>query len=380
MQKAGPAWYLHPNLLIRMHLQRWLRPLALVAGGLFGLGILALVALEDGRFLLRAAWEEARILAMRRPIERLVNDSGQAPLVRAKLALVLEARRYAVEELQLEAGRSFLYYSDVGRDTLVLVLSAAYRDRLEPYRWWFPVVGWVPYRGYFDLAAARRGEARLRSRGLDTYVRPASAFSTLGWFDDPLLSTTLREDSVGLANTVIHELVHNTLFVRDAVEFNETLASFVGALGTVRFFEDRGSPLAARQAELEWADQRRLAAFWDALAEAVQGAYERAGSDSAARLRARDSVYRHWSRVLVDSVGPLLQTVPREWLARLRLDNAVLLAHRTYLGRAELLERLWESCGRDLRVLLQLVRRAVRPGDPFAALEAAGSTCSSPNG
>jgi len=125
---------------------------------------------------------------------------------------VLEARAFAVDSLGLEARRSFTRYTDLGRDTLVLVLSAAHRDRLEPYSWWFPIVGRVPYKGYFDLASARKAADGLRARGFDVYLRPSSAFSTLGWFDDPVLSTTLREDSVDLANTVVHELTHNGFY------------------------------------------------------------------------------------------------------------------------------------------------------------------------
>jgi predicted aminopeptidase len=357
-----------------MNLKRWRGVVARVAGGLFGLLVLLLVVLEDGRFLLRAGWEEARILVRRRPIESLVQDSSLPPVVRGKLGLVLDARRYAVQVLGLEAGRSFLYYSDVGRDTLVLVLSAAYRDRLEPYRWWFPVVGRVPYRGYFDWGAARRAEERLRRRGFDTYLRPTAAFSTLGWFDDPLLSTTLAEDSVGLANTVIHELVHNTVFVRDVVEFNESLASFVGARGAVAFFRERGDSVAAARAEAEWGDERRLAAFWDALAFAVEGAYRRAGSDSAARVAARDSVYSAWRRVLVDSVGPTLRFVPRAWLERVPLDNASLLARRTYATRVDLFEVVWERCGRDVAAVVRLAR-SVGEGDPYAVLAGSAAAC-----
>src|SRR5678815_1273871 len=93
--------------------------------------------------------------------------------------------------------------SPLDRDTLVLVLSAAYRDKLEPYTWWFPIVGRVPYKGYFDFKAAKRAADDLYNAGYDISLRPSDAFSTLGWFNDPLLSTSLRRDSLDLVNTVI---------------------------------------------------------------------------------------------------------------------------------------------------------------------------------
>jgi predicted aminopeptidase len=123
---------------------------------------------------------------------------------------LLAAREYARDSLRLRTKESFTTYSRLDKDTLVLVLSAAYRDRLEPYTWWFPIVGRVPYKGYFDFDAARRTARKFYEDGYDVSLRPSDAFSTLGWFNDPLLSTSLRRDSVDLANTVIHELTHNT--------------------------------------------------------------------------------------------------------------------------------------------------------------------------
>ena len=110
-------------------------------------------------------------------------------------------------------------YSKLRGDTLVLVLSAAYADRLKRYTWWFPVVGRVPYKGYFDYDAAKKARRQLAAEGFDTSLRPASAFSTLGFFNDPILSTTLAGDSIELANTVIHELTHNTFYASGVRKF-----------------------------------------------------------------------------------------------------------------------------------------------------------------
>src|SRR4030095_15099380 len=123
-----------------------------------------------------------------------------------RLRLVIAARQYAVDSLGLSAGESFTTFAQLDRDTLVLVLSAAYRDRLLAYRWGFPIVGGLPYKGFFKPDDARRARDDFQRRGFDTYLRPASAFSTLGWFNDPLLSTTVRGDTAFLVNTVIHEL------------------------------------------------------------------------------------------------------------------------------------------------------------------------------
>lgn len=324
-----------------------------------------------GRYLSRAAYEESRILLRRQPIDRIASDSLSPAEVRDRLRLVLDARAHAESALGLRAKESFTTYSRVDHDTLVLVLSAAYRDRLEPVRWWFPIVGRVPYKGFFDFAAAERARADFARRGFDTYLRPASAFSTLGWFNDPLLSTTLAQGPLNLANTVIHELAHNTLFVRSQVEFNESFASFVGARGAAEFFRARGDEESARLVELQWEDDKRLGAFWEALRQSIDSAYAAWPSDSAARVRARDQVYAAARRTLVDSLGPLLKTVSPARLERVRLDNAALLARRTYASNLPLFEEVWIRSGRSVRATIERIKELTDESeDPFEAMRA----------
>src|SRR5215218_10173726 len=125
---------------------------ALLAIALLVIAFLALT--RTGRYLVRAGWEEGKLLARRRPIQALVADPTTDRATRDKLRLVLEARRFAAESLALNAGESFTTYSPLTRDTLVLVLSGARRDTLARHTWWFPVVGRVPYKGFFDYDEA----------------------------------------------------------------------------------------------------------------------------------------------------------------------------------------------------------------------------------
>src|SRR5690606_29809700 len=116
----------------------------------------------------------------------------------------------------------------------------------EPYTWWFPIVGRVPYKGFFDFDEAHEQARRLDARGYDTYVRPSAAFSTLGWFNDPVLNTVLRYSDVDLVQTVIHELTHNTIYIAGQAGFNESFATFVGDRGAAAFFCDMEGPEGER--------------------------------------------------------------------------------------------------------------------------------------
>jgi predicted aminopeptidase len=350
-----------------------LRKLALrTVLGLVVLVIAYFVVSPTGRYLARAAWEEGKILAHRRPIAALVADSATPPAVRDKLRVVLAARTFAADSLGLAAKESFTTYSRLQHDTLVLVLSGAYRDRLEPVTWWFPIVGRVPYKGYFDFGAARAAALRLASDGFDAYLRPSPAFSTLGFFNDPLLSTTLEDDSLELANTVIHELTHNTYYAAGQAAFDESFAVFSGARGSEWFFRSRGDTATARLAAERWSDEKVLGAFWQRLYLAVDSAYRAHPGSAAARIAAHDTVYARARLELVVDVGPQLRTIDPRYLGRARLDNAILLAQRVYATDLELFDDVYRSDGDDpRRAIAQVIAIAkTRPDDPFSALQA----------
>jgi predicted aminopeptidase len=346
---------------------RWVRR---AAAALLILIVAYLGLSATGRYLVRAAIAEGRILARRKSIAAMVADPATKPAVVSRLQLVLAARTFAAESIGLRAKQSFTTYSKLDRDTLVLVLSGAYRDKLESYTWWFPIVGRVPYKGYFDFDAAKKAARQLNDAGFDVYLRPSPAFSTLGWFNDPLLSTSLTVDTLDLANTVIHELTHNTYYAPGSAVFNESFASFVGARGSAWFFRSRGDTAAASEADARWSDDKLLARFWDGLYQSVDSAFRAHPSDSLARLVARDTLYARARRELVDSLGPQLRTIGPIALEHARIDNAALLAHRLYATDLDLFDQVWVKLHGDLRrTVVQIIELAkARKDDPFGAL------------
>ena len=320
-------------------------------------------------YVLRAAWEETRILARRRPIEEVLNDPSLDEATRGKLETVVQARSFAQRDLRLDVGDSYTSFSDIGRDTLALVLSASPMDRLAAHTWWFPIVGRVPYKGFFSLEAAEKERRKLQERHFDTYLRTTSAFSTLGWFPDPLLSTVLRQDSVGLVDTVIHEVTHNTLFVTGHVKFNESFANFVGSVGAIEFYCRRSQHDDLCQlARDRWHDSIRLSEFLDELWNELEALYaEGLPLDSLAPRR--QALLVHAEARFQRDYAPAMRTRGFAAYDVTQVNNARLIARHLYYHRLGSFDRLYRRIG-NLEPTFTVIADAVRDStDPWAAVE-----------
>jgi predicted aminopeptidase len=351
-------------------LRRAGRVAAIAAAVLAAGAAVAYAASRDVRYVARAAVEEALILARRRAIAGVVADPRTDPATRGKLELVLAARAFAADSLHLAARKTYTTYSRIGRDTLVLVLTASRSDTLQEITWWYPVVGRVPYRGFFSRARAVAEARRLDGRGLDTYLRVSNAFSTLGWFNDPLLSTIVREDSTDLAATVIHEILHNTVWVPGHVAFNESLAEFVGYRGAEAFFRSRGDVRHATFAAARWRDEIRLQRFYDALAQRLERLYGSGLAGAAVRER-REAIFHAAQEEMAGSLGGTLETIDGRYLARRPLNNAVVIAQRLYATGLDTFDRMLAERGGNLvRTIRDVRSRVARGGDPWTSLGA----------
>lgn len=356
------------------HRPRWGRILKRILAG-FALGIptilcVALIVSADARYLARAGVEEARILMRRRPIAKLIGDSDVPERLRQRLRLVAAARTFAADSLHLVVGETYTTYVDVGRDTLLLLLSGARRDRLRAFTWTYPIVGVVPYKGFFSPNRARAAAADLEQEGYDAYLRPAGAFSTLGYFSDPLFSTAVDRDTMELVATVIHELAHNTLYVKSQTPFNESFASFVGYRGAEAFFRSRSDSVDSRRAAARWGDERTLDVFWAELARRLDSAYAEVSSPMGVDS-ARANLFGWAREQLTGTVGQSLETYDWRWFAQSPLNNAVVIAQRIYRQNLNLFDELYAENGGSMPETIRSIQLRVftQPdGDPYRAL------------
>lgn len=172
-----------------------------------------------------------------KPISRVLKDDKLDPTLRDGLMLVQDIRAFARDEIGLATSRNYTTFVDIGKGPVSWNLVVCAKDQLSPESWTYPVVGTVPYRGYFQSEQAIAAQEEFQAAGFDTYLRGVSAYSTLGWFPDPILSTMLRYSEADLADLIIHELTHATLWIEGDVTFNESLASFVGEAGALKWLE-----------------------------------------------------------------------------------------------------------------------------------------------
>ena len=211
------------------------------AGSLSRAAITVLLSIAlQGCYYMQAARGQFEILRKSEPIAEVVGASGTSAELARRLRLVEQARDFSVRELGLPDNDSYRSYADIERDFVVWNVFAAPEFSLEPRKWCFPVAGCVAYRGYFSEDAARRQARKLRAEGLDVAVGGIPAYSTLGRFDDPVLSTMLHWEDLDLIATMFHELAHQVLYVRDETAFNESFASVVADAGVERWLEASG--------------------------------------------------------------------------------------------------------------------------------------------
>jgi predicted aminopeptidase len=214
-------------------------------------------------YLVKSAYFQASLLSKRVPIEEALKDPKLTDEQKHKLKLAEEAHDFAESDLGLAHTKSYTTFVQLNRPYVTYVLSAAPKNELQAYKWWYPVVGSLPYRGFFDPESAKDEAEKMKAKGFDVYVRGVSAYSTLGWFSDPVLSSMLGYRDYDLVDTVIHETVHATIYIKSEADFNERLAVFFGNKGTQEFYKKREGPESKTLKDIasDHADEKLFADF-----------------------------------------------------------------------------------------------------------------------
>ena len=318
----------------------------------------AAVTLLPGCYYGHLARGQVDLLSRRVPIAEVLADPATDAALRSKLERALDARAFATRALGLPDNASYTSYADLGRPYAVWNVFAAPEFALEPHEWCYPFLGCLAYRGFYDRARADAAAAELREQGLDVHVAGIAAYSTLGWFDDPLLNTMAGEADA-VAGTIFHELAHQVHFVDGDTAFNESFATFVEQEGLRRYLKDAPELVEQAARRQRWhADFVALMLGARARLEAV---YAGPGSDADKRERKR----AEFERLRADYAA-----LRRAWRGEddaatlAEANNALLLPFGLYHQWVPAFGRLFERQGGDWAAFYRAVGELAELDEP----------------
>jgi predicted aminopeptidase len=306
-----------------------------------------------------------------RPIEKILAEGSVGEDVEAMLRTVQEIRRYAVEELGLEQNRNYTRYVDLDKDYVVDVVTACAADSFTPYQWRFPIFGSFPYKGFYEKTDAQREAARLEKKGLDVWIRRVDGFSTLGLLSDPIYSFMTDYSLYALADLIIHEQTHATIFIKNEIQFNEELATFVGREGALSFLRSRfGTDSEAyTQALASLEDSKIYRERILDLHDQLKQVYARE-ADRETILEEKNRTVEAFNRRLLSDASELFRTSRFRAFKGIPANNAYILSFVRYNQDLDLFYSLYEGNGRNLRSTIEDLKRLKKSkGPPKQALE-----------
>jgi predicted aminopeptidase len=334
--------------------------------------LLAVCALFSGCYTLKQGTAMLSYLGRAVPLESLLEagagvDTFDAEKTRRFVELVEDIRRFAGEELGLKMSKNYTRYVQLDRNFLAAVVSASAADSFTRHEWHYPVVGVMPYKGFFNVADARKERVKLEKKGLDVWIRSVDAFSTLGWFRDPLYSYMRDYAPHRLADLIIHEQFHATVFIKGHVQFNEEFSEFVGSEGARQYMESRyGADSPEYRAMFAGKDDNRAYVdFIRQLIAELETLYiSGAGRDE--KLREKERIIAAAKERFSAEYTSRFKSDNYRGFSELPINNAYLELYRLYYAEDNFFADLYERSGRNLPAFIAAAKAIQKKGDPRA--------------
>ncbi len=329
--------------------------LLLGAGGCFDVG-----------YALSAAGGQLHLVSGSVPLSAALRRTDLTAEQIGKLELIADVRQFARDELTLVIAGTYTRFYDSGGVAVAYNVSASRQDALEPYQWWFPIVGFLPYLGYFDPAAADAETRRLEALGYDVYRYEIDAYNLGPGFENPILSPMLKRSAISLVDTVIHELLHNTVW-GGSVTFNESMATWAGRTGAVQYYRDRDPQAVATVLEV-FEDADRVAEFMLEFINRLQTFYD-SDRTSSEKVREREVLFQEARDRFAAELQPLLHHPGQfDWVSSIPTNNAFALGLQRYRFNLELFEAVFDALEGDWPGTLQVFSQAAAAEDSFGYL------------
>ena len=342
---------------------------------LFCLTFFCLIGCQTG-YLWHVSVHQIDLLTKRVSIEKALKKYSLSEEETEKLRLISEVKTFAKDTLQLDIDTG-IYSSYVHLDrpyvTYLLRVSSAYE--LKPYEWSFPIVGSAPYKGFFDKQKAQKAAESFSRTEYDVYVRGVSAYSTLGWFNDPIFSSMLSYKERDLVTMVFHELIHTILFFKNHINFNERFAEFLGRKAAISFYlqKEGKDSKTVKTMQREWEDELLFSSFMMGEYEDLEKWYK--DNKGEVTTESKQKRLKEIQVRFVTEIKPNLKTSYYNYFSNIELNNARLLSYRSYNYDMEEFERLFISpvINEDIKAFIEYCMQFKKATDPEAALSQAVS-------
>jgi predicted aminopeptidase len=328
--------------------------------------LIFLVWVLQGCYVTQQAVHQNALFNTREPVQELLADQTTPEILRAKLEHIARVMEFATQ-VGLNTHGAYQYYIHTEEPVVSYLVQAAEVAKLKSVTWWFPVVGSVPYRGYFTKEDRDAKAEELRNEGYDVYTPSVGAFSSLGWFDDPLFSSMLRRNLADLTDLILHELVHRTLWVPGSVKFNENLAEYVATYLTPIFLKEKSLDSLIEPYQLKRSDRKLFKAWLKKLRNSLEELYDRPPAGGIqATLKAKGELFARFQKA---PEKPNFKTYDyvkgRVW------NNASVLGASLYSPDTKRFEKAHRCIGMGEinHFLSELERAAEETDDGFKALD-----------
>ncbi|MBN1982830.1 MAG: aminopeptidase [Chitinivibrionales bacterium] len=317
-------------------------------------------------YLFKQGWYLLGYQMKAQKIETLLRSKNLSPNDRGFFLRVQEIKSFAIDSIGLKKTKNYSTYISIDKDHLITVLSAAKSDTLASYHWHFPLFGAFPYLGFYEREDAMNEAEKMKKKGFDTFAADVDAFSTLGIFTDPLYSYMKRYSEYSLASLLIHEMTHETLFLKNNVQFNEELASFVAEEGARVYIKNKygDTSLVYRMIAPRVKDEKRFTAVLSALGTDLRQVYEK-NIPSTEKITQKKKIIELHKQRFIDGFDSLFITKGYKTYAEVEWNNAFIMYFMTYQEDLEPFYKLLANNNNSLKsTIAHLTKLKNKPGDP----------------
>lgn len=326
---------------------------------LFGIFLVTLGLINSGcqlTYLAKNAKGQLQLLTNQKNVAEVQSDERLSPEQKRKILLAKEAKEFAENMMGLKRTKNYTTYIDLGRPYVSYVVSAAEKWQLKQFVFKYPLFGEMPYKGYFEESDAKQEEQELKTQELDTYLRGVAAYSTLGWLKDPILSSMLNYSDEDLVNTIIHETVHATIYIKNNADFNERLATFLGNYGAEHFYLIKEGPHSQTLQKIKNGneDDKIFSKFISSELDDLKKWYANIPDEDKtedARIERLNLIKDNF----YTKIHPNLKTKGHYGFNKSPLNNARLLVMKTYLENLDSFELLMNKCKSSYPCFLEKV-------------------------